>query len=144
MAGILPPSHGRRGPTCRCPGVWVARHCGAESYSPDAVIPAAGLPHESLIGPVREHGAKLSAVVDVELAEHLAQVVLDRARAEEELGADLRVGVPVAHQPCDLDLLGRQGVARVIGDSGHGLASGEQLTASTLGERSGPHLAEAL
>ena len=75
-------------------------------------------PATRLTGPVRERGAKLLAAGDVELAEHLAQVVLDRARADEQLGADLRVGVPVAGQPRDLDLLGRQGVARVRRSSG--------------------------
>ena len=60
-----------------------------------------------------ERVAKLLAGADVELAEDLVQVVLDRARADEQLGADLRVGVPVAGQPRDLDLLGRQRVARV-------------------------------
>ena len=60
-----------------------------------------------------QHVAKRSAVADVELAEHLAQVVLDGARADEQLRADLRVGVPVARQPRDLELLRRQLVPRV-------------------------------
>ena len=39
--------------------------------------------------------AELLAGADPELAEHLGQVPLDRARAEEQLGADLRVRLPV-------------------------------------------------
>ena len=69
----------------------------------------------SLFGRLRERVAQLLAAADIELAEDLVQVVLDRARADEQLGADLRVGVPVADQPRDLDLLGRKDVARVRG-----------------------------
>lgn len=35
---------------------------------------------------------ELAAGSDLELGEDLSQVVLDRARAEEQLGGDLRVG----------------------------------------------------
>ena len=45
---------------------------------------------------------------DAELGEDLAQVVLDGARADEQPGADLRVGQAVAGQPRDLGLLGGQ------------------------------------
>src|SRR4051812_43243949 len=93
---------------------------------------------------LRERSAQLPAGADLELAEDLVQVVLDGARADEQLGANLRVGVPVAGQPRDLDLLGRQGVACVRGDPAHGLAGGEELAARTLGEPCGPHVAEAL
>ena len=44
----------------------------------------------------RERRPELLARADAELGEHLAQVVLDGARADEQLRADLRVGVPVA------------------------------------------------
>ena len=40
--------------------------------------------------------------VDVELGEHLVQVVLDGPRADEQPGADLRVREPVAGEPGDL------------------------------------------
>jgi hypothetical protein len=49
---------------------------------------------------------ELAAGGDGELGEDLAQVVLDRARADEQPGADLRVGQTVAGQPRDLRLLG--------------------------------------
>jgi len=48
---------------------------------------------------------ELAAGADAELGEDLAQVVLDRARADEQPGADLRVGQAVAGQPRDLSLL---------------------------------------
>src|SRR5215218_1200 len=93
---------------------------------------------------VRERSAKLLAVADVELAEHLVQVVLDRPRADEELRADLRVGASIAGQSRHLDLLRRERVARLRGHTTDGLAGGEQLAAGAFGERAGPHLAEAL
>jgi hypothetical protein len=40
---------------------------------------------------------------DAELAEGVAQVGLDRLRAEEELGSDLRIGLAVDHESCDLE-----------------------------------------
>src|SRR5687768_16452937 len=95
-------------------------------------------------GRLREQLAELLAGGDVELAEDLVQVILDRARADEQLGADLRVGVPVPGQPRDLHLLGRQDVARVRGDPARGLARSLQLAAGTLGEPFGSHAAEAL
>ena len=56
-------------------------------------------------GPGRARGrSRLNAVrelhagLHVELAERLAQVVLDRARADEELSGDLAVGVPLRRQ----------------------------------------------
>src|SRR5579862_429906 len=52
-----------------------------------------------------KHPLELGAGVDAELEEHLAQVVLDRARADEELGADLGIRQSVMRQPCDLGLL---------------------------------------
>jgi hypothetical protein len=43
-------------------------------------------------GRLRQGVAELAARVDAELGEDVAQVVLDRARAEEQPGADLGVG----------------------------------------------------
>ena len=45
----------------------------------------------AIAAPVGQRRAELPARADAELPEHLAQVPLDRARAEEELGADLGV-----------------------------------------------------
>ena len=50
---------------------------------------------------------QLAARADVELGEHLVQVVLDGARADEQLAADLRIGEAVAGEPRDLRLLRR-------------------------------------
>ena len=61
------------------------------------------------------------------LREDLVQVVLDGARADEQLGADLRVREPVAGEPGDLRLLGGELVARLDGALAHGLAGGQQL-----------------
>ncbi len=51
---------------------------------------------------------ELAAGADAELGEDLAQVVLDRARADEQPGADLRIGQAIPGQPGDLGLLGGQ------------------------------------
>jgi hypothetical protein len=48
---------------------------------------------------------KLPARADTELAEHVAQVPLDGAAAEEELRPDLRVGHSIGGEACDLLLL---------------------------------------
>jgi len=62
---------------------------------------------------------------------------LDGAGAEEELGADLRVRPPVARQPCDVLLLRRELVARVVPPLAHLLAGGQQLVPGPLGESLG-------
>jgi hypothetical protein len=83
---------------------------------------------------------EFAARADLELGEHLAEVVLDGARAEEQPGCDLRVGQPVPGEPGYLGLLGGQfvtSVSRVPGTSGQspsGLPGSAQLAASTVGE----------
>src|SRR6266542_3644306 len=59
-------------------------------------------------GVARKHPIELGAGADAELEEHLAQVVLDRARADEQLGADLGSRESVVREPGDLGLLGGQ------------------------------------
>ena len=54
---------------------------------------------------LRQGGAQFAARGDAELGEDLAQVPFDRARAEVQLHADLRVGAAVASQPGDVGLL---------------------------------------
>src|SRR5580704_1795727 len=51
---------------------------------------------------------KLVARGEVHFGEDLAQVILDGARTDEQAGADLGVGQPLAGQPGDLGLLGGQ------------------------------------
>src|ERR1700733_3432562 len=68
---------------------------------------------------------ELVSRADVQFHEHLAKVVLDRARADEEACCDLRVRQSVAGKLCDLYLLcGELGTC--IGGAGtHGLAGRE-------------------
>ena len=63
-------------------------------------------PVSTLVGPLGERFQQLLARADPELGEHLAQVPLDGARAEEQLRADLGVRQAVARQPGDVLLLG--------------------------------------
>ena len=51
-------------------------------------------PRDGVVG-IGQDPVELAAGADAELGEDLAQVVLDRARADEQPGADLRVGQPV-------------------------------------------------
>src|SRR4051812_42175282 len=54
---------------------------------------------------VGEHQRELGAGGDRELGEHFAEVVLDGARTDEELGSNLRVRVAVSCKPRDLRFL---------------------------------------
>src|SRR5580693_7920056 len=83
--------------------------------------------------------AELSAGADAELGVHLAQVPLDRARADEQLGADLRVGLPLTGEPGDLRLLGGELLAHLYSVRADRLPGGKQLTASALRERLEAH-----
>jgi hypothetical protein len=61
-------------------------------------------------GPLASKGSQsrrlsLSAGADAELGEHLAQVPLDGAWAEEQLSADVGVRAPVSGEPGDLGFL---------------------------------------
>src|ERR1700720_274214 len=76
---------------------------------------------------VGQRRAELLAGADPELAEHLAQVPLHCARAEEELGADLGIRLPVRGYARDLRLLRGQVVERLNGALAHRLAGGLQL-----------------
>ena len=82
---------------------------------------------------------ELPAGADAELGEHLTQMPLDRARAQEQLGADLGIGQPVPGPPGDLPLLRGELVRFVRRALADGLPGGEQLAAGTFGERLGSH-----
>src|SRR4051812_4361710 len=97
-----------------------------------------------MMGVVVETATKSSAAGHVELPEHLAQVVFDGARADEQLGTDLRIRVAVTRQARDLELLRRERVPVVGGDPARGLAGGDELASRPLGERVGAHATEAL
>jgi hypothetical protein len=55
-----------------------------------------------------QHSFELVARADPELGEHLAEVVLDGAPADEQPGRDVGVGDPVPSQSGDLGLLRRE------------------------------------
>ncbi len=78
--------------------------------------------------------AELFARTDPELREHLAQVPLDRARADEKLCADLGVRASLGGEPCDLRLLRGEAVARLGAALAHRLAGGHPFTAGAFGE----------
>ena len=82
-----------------------------------------------------ERELELAARADVELGEHLVQVVLDGARADEQPRADLRVREPVAREPRDLRLLRGQLAARLDAALAGRLARGQQLARGPIRER---------
>src|SRR5580704_4188194 len=82
---------------------WRAPRWLARPASPPA--PAGRLRGGRLAG---QGPVKLVAGADVELRKHLAQVVLDGARADEHARPDLRVGEAVTGELRDPRLLGGQ------------------------------------
>src|SRR5262249_19154781 len=92
----------------------------------------------------RRNAAELVARADVELGEDLAQVVLHRAGADEQLCADLRVGQTLFGEPSDVCFLGREHGAGVVGPLTRSLTGGQELVAGALGEPLGPDAAEHL
>src|SRR5437588_7932528 len=78
--------------------------------------------------------AKLNACGDLELGEHLPQVVGDGVLAEKQPGTDLRVREPIAGQLGDLPLLRGQIIARLNRAPTHVLARRQQLTSGSLSE----------
>jgi anti-sigma B factor antagonist len=73
---------------------------------------------------------------DPELREHLAQVPLDRAGAEEEHLADLWVGEAVPGEASDLLLLWREGAPGIIASLADRLTGRRQLAPGALAEGS--------
>ena len=69
------------------------------------------------------HPDQVGAGRDLQLGEHLAQVVVDRARAQEQLRADFPVGHPFGYEVCDLQLLRGELIA------GGGIAAAGRLSA---------------
>jgi hypothetical protein len=69
-------------------------------------------------------------------------VPFDGTWTEEELGADLRVGLVAGGALGDLDLLRGELVECVDGALAHGLAGGHELAAGSLGECFHAHRAE--
>src|SRR5215470_15179778 len=82
---------------------------------------------------------ELPAGADAELGEHLVQVVLRGTGADEQPGADLRVGVALGGEPGDLRLLHGEGIARVHGALADCLTGGLEFPAGPFGEPRGPN-----
>ena len=78
------------------------------------------------------------------VCEHLMQVVVDRARAEEQLGGDLSVGQALRDEASDLEFLRRQLVKRGWVALACSLARRAKLGLGTLRERRGAEAAEHL
>src|SRR5258708_3436209 len=97
-----------------------------------------------------QDAVELAAGADIKLGEDLAQVVLDRARADEQPRADLRVGEPFVGQPRHLGLLGGQRITTgLVGTRADGLpdapadglAGGHHLAACPARRRLPAHCA---
>src|SRR5712691_11800811 len=84
---------------------------------------------------LRQRGVQLAAGADAELGEYLAQMPFDRARGQEQPGADLRISAAVAGQPGNQLLLRSELAPRLDAALAHPLACGDQLAAGTFGER---------
>jgi len=69
---------------------------------------------------------------DLELGEHLSQVVVDRAGAEEQLGSDVGVGEPVGGEAGDVEFLGCELVSRGGVAFAGAFAAGAQLAARAV------------
>src|SRR5215207_108448 len=93
---------------------------------------------------LRQSGCELRARLDVELAERLAQVVLDGAGADEQSRSDLAIGVTFGRKAGDLRLLRSEVVARVHGPLSRALPRRLQLEARALGERVDAEVPEQL
>ncbi len=83
-----------------------------------------------------QHVAReLGAGFDSELAERLAEVVVDVAGADEQLRGDFLVGRTVCREMGDLRFLGGQVVAGLDGPFARVLAGRLELDSGAFGER---------
>src|SRR5690349_961417 len=78
---------------------------------------------------------ELCAPFDVELAECLAKVVVDRVRADEQLSGDLSVGATFRREASDVRLLRSELVSRIRAPPPGMLTRRLQLAVCALGER---------
>src|SRR3954452_7227368 len=91
---------------------------------------------------LQRQGDQLGAGGHAELAEDIAEVEVDGARADEQLRGGVPVGQPLPDQPGDLALLrGQVGGGRDVAPA-RGLAGGAQLLRRPLGPRGGTELLE--
>src|SRR3954454_5595490 len=101
------------------------------AYAAPAVDPSVAHVLRGLLQPP----GQLGSGPHVQLPERLVQVVLDRARADEELGGDLSVRASARRQAGDLLLLWRQIIDGVGGVTASMLACRFQLDSRALSER---------
>src|SRR5712692_1993493 len=87
----------------------------------------------------RNDASKLRPGVDTELAEDLGEVVLNRARADEQVGRDLLVPRAFSSHSANLSLLGRQLVLSLDGALTSALPCRPELDSSPLGKRLESH-----
>src|SRR5690606_19608870 len=84
----------------------------------------------------------LPAGTDFQLVENAAQVGLDRARTQEQLGTDLAVGRPRGNQAGDMQFLGGECVGGLDGAFARFLTGGAQLVGGTFGVGLRSHVRE--
>src|SRR3954466_8700870 len=106
------------------------------------VVP--GLVPQRRPGGVGQRRAQLPAGLEPELGENVAQMPLDGAVAEEQLRADLQVGVSLGGEARDLRLLQGERIVGRIGALARRFAGGGQFACGTLRERAGPHSSESV
>jgi hypothetical protein len=90
---------------------------------------------DSLAARLSQPVHELCAPLDVELAECLAKVVVDRVRADEQLSGDLSVGATFRREASYLRLLRSELVSRIRGPSPGTLTRRLQLAVCAPGER---------
>ena len=83
----------------------------------------------------RQSLPQLPTRCDPELREYLSEVALDRSRAQEELGADLLLGMTIAGETSNLLLLWGEGIASVQSALADVLARRGEFASSTICER---------
>ena len=95
-------------------------------------------------GVAERRGGELDARLDAQLQEHLAQVVLDRLRAHEQLRGDVAVGGAGGDELGDPQLLRREVVDRRRVALASGLAGRLQLAPRPLGPQRRAHALEGV
>src|SRR5258706_7859728 len=109
-----------------------AAQVGHEPCEPSAVAGRYG--HRRAMVRVEQGTGKLGAGRHADLAEHLLQVILDGAGADEQLRRHLPVGRALRDQSGYLQLLRRELIVDVAGSPGDPFAGGQQFPAVALRE----------
>ena len=88
--------------------------------------------------------SELATGGDAQLAEDATQVSFDRARAQEQLRADLSGGGSSGDQSGNVQLMGGEGIGHLGGSLARVFTSGAQLAGGPLGEGFRTHVREQL